>query len=123
MAELTIIGTGNMARGIATRAAAAGRQVRILGRSDEAAGQLARDVGGGATSGTVEGGMSGSAGDIVVLALWYPAATEMVRQHAQALSGKTVIDITNPVDTATFDGLVTPAGSSAAEQLAQLAPE
>jgi 8-hydroxy-5-deazaflavin:NADPH oxidoreductase len=120
MADLTIVGTGNMARGIATRATAAGRQVHILGRTEPAATQLASEVGGGATSGSVE---SGIGGDLVVLALWYPVATELVGRHAQDLSGATVVDITNPVDTATFDGLITPAGSSAAEQLAQLAPQ
>ena len=60
---------------------------------------------------------------LVVLAVWYPVATELLRQHQHAVAGTTVVDITNPVDTATFDGLVTPAGSSAAEQLATLAPE
>jgi 8-hydroxy-5-deazaflavin:NADPH oxidoreductase len=124
MAELTIIGTGNMARAIGTRAAAAGRQVRILGRTEEAATALASDIGGGASAGTVDAGLAGEgAARIVVLAVWYPAATELLRQHAPALAGTTVVDITNPVDTATFDGLVTPPGSSAAEQLALLAPE
>jgi predicted dinucleotide-binding enzyme len=32
------------------------------------------------------------------------------------------VDITNPVDVSTFDGLVTPAGSSAAEEIAKAAP-
>ena len=124
MAALTILGTGNMARGIATRAIAAGRQVRILGRTEDAASQLASDIGGGASAGTVDAAIGDvETGDLVVLAVWYPVATELLRQHAQALAGTTVIDITNPVDTATFDGLVTPAGSSAAEQLAGLAPE
>ena len=32
------------------------------------------------------------------------------------------MDITNPVDVSTFHGLVTPAGSSAAEEIAKAAP-
>jgi 8-hydroxy-5-deazaflavin:NADPH oxidoreductase len=38
------------------------------------------------------------------------------------LAGKIVVDITNPVDVSTFDGLVTPPGSSAAEEIAKAAP-
>src|SRR5256885_1914324 len=38
------------------------------------------------------------------------------------LAGKVVVDISNPVDFATFDSLVVPAGTSAAEQIAAAAP-
>src|SRR3954471_3311675 len=88
MDELTIIGTGNMGRGIATRAAAAGRQVRILGRNEQAATALAHDVGGGAAGESIDAGVGEAGpGRIVVLAVWYPVATEVLRQHAQALAG------------------------------------
>jgi 8-hydroxy-5-deazaflavin:NADPH oxidoreductase len=56
------------------------------------------------------------------LALWYDAALPVVQQYGDALAGKTIVDITNPVDVSTFDGLVTPAGSSAAEEIAKAAP-
>jgi 8-hydroxy-5-deazaflavin:NADPH oxidoreductase len=45
-----------------------------------------------------------------------------VRRVYRQLDGKIVIDITNPVDVESFDGLVTPADSSAAEELAKQAP-
>ena len=68
--------------------------------------------------------MSGSAsGDVVVLAVPYGAAAEVVAAHGDELRGKVVVDITNPVDWATFEGLVTPADSSAAEEIAKLLPE
>jgi predicted dinucleotide-binding enzyme len=34
-----------------------------------------------------------------------------------------VVDTTNPLDTQTWDSLATPAGTSSAEEVAQLAPE
>ena len=56
------------------------------------------------------------------MALWYDAALPVVQQYGDALAEKTIVDITNPVDVSTFDGLVTPAGSSAAEEIAKAAP-
>ncbi len=43
--------------------------------------------------------------------------------HRRIVAGKVVVDITNPVDWASFDRLVTPADSSAAEEIAKRAPE
>ena len=41
--------------------------------------------------------------------------------YGDALSGKVLIDITNPVDFTTFDSLVVAPGTSAAEEIAALA--
>jgi 8-hydroxy-5-deazaflavin:NADPH oxidoreductase len=120
MSTITIIGTGNMARAIATRVRAGGHSVQLLGHTSDQAEQLAAELG----SDAVTTGASGDPidGDMVVLALWYAAAVPVVEQYGDALAGKTIVDITNPVDVETFDGLVTPAGSSAAEEIAKIAP-
>lgn len=120
MATISIIGTGNMARGIATRALAGGYRVQLLGRTQDGAEALAAELDGervtpGATGDTLDG-------DPVVLAVWYPVATQVVSQYGDALAGKVVADISNPVDVETFDGLVTPPDSSAAEEIAKVAP-
>ena len=60
---------------------------------------------------------------MVVLAVPYDAAVTVLREYGEVLSGKTVVDITNPVDWQTFDGLVTPGDSSAAEEIQKGAPE
>ena len=57
-----------------------------------------------------------------MLALPYAAAEEVAAAHRDELAGKVVVDISNPVDFATFDSLVVPAGTSAAEQIAAAAP-
>jgi predicted dinucleotide-binding enzyme len=116
--EITIVGTGNMARGIATRALAGGHGVTLLGTEAEKAEALARELGGSARSGTVGDPISG---DVLVLAVWYPVSLEVVRRYGDALDGKVVVDITNPVTLDPFEPIVPEAGS-AAEETAAAAP-
>ena len=119
MADITIIGSGNMARALGTRAVAAGRSVQILSRSAEHAAALAAELGVGTTS----GGLGDvPEGDIVVLALYFGPAREVATHYGDTLSGKTVVDISNPVDTDTYDSLTVPPGSSAAEEISALLP-
>jgi NADPH-dependent F420 reductase len=61
-------------------------------------------------------------GDVVVLAVPYDAALQIAEARSGELAGKVLIDITNPVDWASFDRLVTPAESSAAEEIAKRVP-
>ena len=118
--DVTIIGTGNMARGIGSRLIAGGHNVTVLGKDVDAAEAVVADIG---ANGNARAGRSGDpiAGDVVVLAVYYPDAQAAVQQYGDDLSGKVVIDITNPVND-TFDGLVTPPDGSAAQELARTAP-
>lgn len=120
MTDITIIGSGNMARGIGTRAVAAGRAVQILDRDETKAAALAAELGDQVTSGAIQ---ATPAGAIVVLALPFDAAKEVVTAYGAALAGKTIIDITNPVDFSTFDSLVVAPGTSAAEEIAAVATQ
>ena len=118
--DVTIIGTGNMGRGIATRLLAGGHGVTMLDREIGKAEDLARELEGSVDAGAVGDQISG---EVVVLAVPYEAAAPLMRQYGEALSGKVVVDITNPVNWETFDGLVTPPDSSAAEEIEKAAPE
>ncbi|WP_378101905.1 NADPH-dependent F420 reductase [Cellulomonas sp. T2.31MG-18] len=117
MSTVTVIGTGNMGTQIAGLAAKGGATVQVLDRHVEKAEALAASIGG--TPGAVGEPITG---DIVVLAVPYPAVAELVGTYGSQLAGRTVVDITNPVDFATFDSLVVPAGSSATEQIAAQLP-
>lgn len=119
MTDITIIGNGNMARGIATRALAASKTVEILGQDAGKAQALAAELGAGVASGTTAQDPQGS---IVVLAVPFDAAKSVVSTYGAALGGKTIVDITNPVNFETFDSLVVEPGTSAAEEIAALAP-
>jgi 8-hydroxy-5-deazaflavin:NADPH oxidoreductase len=117
MTDITIIGTGNMAAGIAARAASAGRSIQILSRDAASASALAASTSG--TPGTTGQEIEGS---IVVLATYFKVSKEIAARYGGALNGKTVVDISNPVNTETFDSLTVPAGSSAAEEIQALVP-
>jgi 8-hydroxy-5-deazaflavin:NADPH oxidoreductase len=122
--QITIIGAGNMARGIATRALVGGHTVRIIDRDPDKAARLAAGLQENTAAADVEAaGATGIGGaEIVVLALPYHAARQAAAQYAAALAGKTLVDISNPVDVSTFDSLVVAPGTSAAEQIAAAAP-
>lgn len=117
MSSISIIGAGTMARILGTRALAGGNTVEVIGRDAAKAAALASELGGGATAGTTG---SAPAGDIVILAVPYASAAPVVRQYGDALAAKIIVDISNAFDLA-GTGLVTPDGSSAAEETAKAA--
>ena len=118
MSSISIIGAGTMARILGTRALAGGNTVEVIGRDPAKATALASELGGGATASTIG---SVPAGDIVILAVPYSSAAPVVSQYGDALGGKIIVDISNAFDPART-GLVTPDGSSAAQETANAAP-
>ncbi|MCK8607988.1 NADPH-dependent F420 reductase [Agromyces sp. C10] len=101
MTTVSIIGNGNMGTAIGGIVAAGGNTVEYVGR--DAVEQVT--------------------GDIVILAVPYPSVAAIVEARREQLAGKVVVDITNPLDFATFDSLVVPADSSAAAELAAALPD
>lgn len=101
MSTVSIIGTGTMANAIGGILAGGGTTVEYIGHSD--------------ATDTVSG-------DIVVLAVPYPTVTGVLSQYGDQFAGKTVVDITNPLNFETFDSLTVPIGSSAAALIAAELP-
>ncbi len=118
MGGISIIGLGSMARVLGAITLAGGNAVEVTGRDPAKAADLAGTLG-GATAGKFG---AVPAGDIVILAVPYASAVPLVRQYGDALAGKVIVDITNTFDRAGFTGLVTPDGSSAAQEVAAAAP-
>ena len=119
--HITLIGTGNMARGLGSRVLAGGHALTVVGKDAQRAEAVAADLAGqGAVATSVAG--DPIEGDVVVLAVYYPDARHAVKQYAEQLAGKVVVDITNPVNE-TVDGLVVPPDGSATDELAGLAPD
>ena len=102
MAHISIIGTGNMGQAIAGIAGKGANTVELFNTSD--ADQQVT-------------------GDIVVLAVPYPAVEGVLAQRGESLAGKVVVDITNPLNFETFDSLVVPADGSATAVIAAALPE
>jgi predicted dinucleotide-binding enzyme len=117
--NVTIIGAGNMSRGIGTRLVAGGHTVSIVDIDRPKAEALAKDLGAG--SAVVDESAAFGA-PVVVLALPYEAARAFAAANAAKLAGKILIDISNPLN-ATYDGLVTAPGKSAAEEIAAVLPK
>lgn len=115
MTTVTIIGAGTMGATIAGVVANGGNSVQVLSHDPQKAAAAIPD----ASHGTVGEPITS---DVVILALPYAAVAEVLGQYAGGLDGKVVVDITNPVDFATFDSLVVPAGSSAAAVIAESLP-
>ena len=102
MAHVSIIGTGNMGPAIASVVTKGGSTVELFNEND-----ADKPV----------------TGDVVVLAVPYGAVADILAQRGDQLAGKVVVDITNPVNFATFDSLVVPADGSAAAEIAAALPQ
>jgi 8-hydroxy-5-deazaflavin:NADPH oxidoreductase len=117
MSSISIIGMGNMASALAERALAGGNAVEIIGRDPAKAKEVAARLGGA----TVGAAGSVPAGDIVIVAVPYASAAAAISEYGNALDGKVIVDITNPVSP-DAKGFVTPEGSSGAQEIAKAAP-
>jgi len=118
MTTISIIGSGNMATAIGTRAAKHGHAIEVMSRDTAKAQALADKIGNGATAGTFGGT---PLGDIVIVAVPYANAVPVVANYGDALAGKVIIDISNTFN-ADATALVTPDGISGAQEIAKAAP-
>jgi 8-hydroxy-5-deazaflavin:NADPH oxidoreductase len=117
--KVTIIGTGNMARAIAMRALAGGHAVTFVGTHIGKAEDLADEM-------TAEGPTNAADdvdGDVVVLAVPYTEAPHAVRQHADRLPGRVLVDLTNPVDISVLEPIDVTPFRSGAQVIADVAPD
>jgi NADPH-dependent F420 reductase len=102
MTQVSIIGTGNMGPAIANIVTKGGNTVELFDSSN--------------TDKPVTG-------DVVVLAVPYPAVNNVLAQRGDQLAGKVVVDITNPLNFQTFDSLTVPIDGSAAAEIAAALPQ
>jgi NADPH-dependent F420 reductase len=101
VAHVSIIGTGNMGQAIAGIAGKGGHTVQLLGQADSD---------------------TAVTGDIVVLAVPYPAVAAVIAERGDSLADKIVVDITNPLNFETFDSLTVPADGSATSEISVALP-
>jgi len=118
MTTISIIGAGNMAAAIGGRAAQAGHTIEVISRDPAQAEALAAQIGHDATAGTFG---DRPMGDVVVVAVLAGGAVDAVTRLGDALSRKTIIDVTNPFNT-DGSGLITGPGDSIADRIAAVAP-
>jgi predicted dinucleotide-binding enzyme len=116
--KITVIGTGNMGSAFAKQLDAAGHTVRITGRDLEKAKTVAASFANVSAYSAAE-----ALGDseVVIVATPFPDATAALRGLGD-LTGKVVIDITNPL-SADYMSLTIGHVTSAAEEIAKAVPE
>ncbi|QDG94681.1 NADPH-dependent F420 reductase (plasmid) [Rhizobium sp. NIBRBAC000502774] len=116
--KIAVIGTGKMGAGFARAFASSGVDVVIGHRDPAKAASLAAELGA-----TVEGGGTAAAvklADIVLLALPYESVASVLGEVGD-LTGKILIDISNPI-TADYKELLLGHTTSAAEEIQKAAP-
>jgi len=102
MSHVSIIGGGNMGQAIATIVTKGGNSVEVFNSND-----ADKPV----------------TGDVVFLAVPYPAVADVLAQRGDQLAGKVLVGISkNPLKFETFDPLVVPAAVSAAAKSASSPP-
>jgi len=116
--KVTVIGAGNMGAAFVKQLTRAGHQVSVTARSFEKA-QAVAAANVGATA--IATSNAAATADVLILATGYADAVNALKSVGD-LSGKVVIDITNPL-TDDYMGLTLGHSSSAAEEIAKAIPE
>ena len=117
-----IIGVGNIGSSVARHLVAGGEPVVLTAKDESRAQALAEELGPLARAASVEDAISGA--DTVLLAVWLDTMRELIPAYANLLTGKVVIDPSNPIG---FDasGQMTrtlPEGESSGSVVAALLP-
>ncbi|MCB1486866.1 MAG: NADPH-dependent F420 reductase [Bauldia sp.] len=115
--SVAIIGAGAMGKALARRIAAAGESVLLTGRDPAKIAEIAGDIPGNVKAGPISSVVDS---DVVILAVPYPAAADALTD-AGPLTGKVLVDISNPVgpDRSLAIGMTTSAG----EEVQKLVPQ
>jgi predicted dinucleotide-binding enzyme len=116
--RIGIIGTGKMATALGGLFLRAGHELFLGSRTPPKGAAQADILGGGATGGSIRD--AAAFGDTLLLATPFDSAAEAL-QAAGPLTGKLLIDITNPL-TPDYMGLTIGHTTSAAETIAALVP-
>lgn len=116
--KILVVGAGNMGSGFVMQLQAAGHQVTVSSRTAAKASALA-EQNPGVRSALLDRAAEGQ--EVVILATPYDEAVNALRAVGD-LTGKVVIDITNPL-TPDYMGLTVGHSTSAAEEIARAVPE
>ncbi|MES2739955.1 MAG: NAD(P)-binding domain-containing protein [Pseudomonadota bacterium] len=116
--KVLVLGAGNMGAAFVKQLVLAGHDVSVASRSGDKAQALAAAHPGARA---VPASHAAVGADVIILATAYPDAADALRSVGD-LTGKTVIDISNPL-TADYMGLTLGHATSAAEEIAKAVPQ
>lgn len=116
--KIAVIGAGAVGRAVARAVAAAGNSVVVAATNDDHAREIAAQVGGSAASSNEEAAREA---DLIVLAVPFQAIDQVAEEIANAVRGKIVLDVTNPLKP-DYSGLAV-TDRSGAEQVQDKLPQ
>ncbi len=117
--KLAIIGSGNIGKSIGTWASGIGYDVIFSAKNAEHAKEAAKAAGNNAKYEKTHEAMKQA--DMILLAVPYSAVKDVLENMGPHLKDKVLIDATNPLN-ADYSGLEIGFTTSAAEEIAKLAP-
>ena len=117
--DVTIIGTGNMARALGTRLTAGAHRLTIAGRDPLKARALAAQLGPSVQATEIG---AETADRIVLLAIRYAVLSEIIERYSDRLAGRILVDMINPI-APTYDALVEVPTGSVAEEISDRLPQ
>lgn len=117
-----IIGTGNIGSRLAADLIAGGVDLLLAGTDLAGTQALAAKLGERATAVTVEEAVERA--DVIIFAVWLDTTKQLLAEYGDRLSGKILVDPSNPIAPAGDGGFVKtiPADQSAGQILAALVP-
>lgn len=116
--NIAIIGSGNVGKALASSMVRAGHSVTITGSDASSPRAAAAATGARAVATNLEA-VQGA--DMVVIAVWFGVVDGVLAELGDALTGKVVVDVTNPVKP-DLSGLLFE-GTSAGEKIQDLIPD
>lgn len=118
--KLAVIGSGNIGKSIGLWASKKNYEVIFSAKNEQHAQEAAKEAGNNARAADVPKAVEMA--DVILLAVPYDAVKEVIAEIKPQLKGKVLIDATNAL-TEDFSGLKLGFTTSAAEEIAKLAPE
>jgi predicted dinucleotide-binding enzyme len=92
---VAIIGTGNIGSRLATNFAAGGQDFLLAGRDQETARSIASTLDRHAEVVSVDEAVERA--DVLVLAVWFDTAKQLITEYGDRLVGKVIVDPSNPI--------------------------
>ena len=93
--KTAVIGLGTIGGTIATRLAEGGVSIIVAERNLQKAQEFARKLGGNATAMSMDEAFQTA--DVIILAVWFDVIKQLLADHRSSLSGKIVVDPSNPI--------------------------
>ena len=92
--KIAIIGLGNVGKALAENLNKSGRKFIVAGRDTTKVKEVAKDW---QNAQVADIATAVEEADIVIPAIYFPLIADFLKEHAKALKGKVIVDVSNPI--------------------------